>query len=188
AYADPRFAGNDSPNWLERALNRGGDWFRRLLQGLPLGSPGAEGLTAARVLLALLCIGLVGLVLALMLRSARRMSRTDGAASPNLVPTSSTAMLATAAERARAGDYRGAVRAQFVALLLTLHERGTLRYDRSLTNREHLSRIGGDTPLAVSLRPVVRVFDDVWYGNSPIGKTEYDDYARSTDALRGSAQ
>ena len=188
AYADSRFERDEAPNWLERALNGVGDWLRRLLQGLPSGSPGAEGLTAARWLLVLLCIGLAGLVLALVLRSARRITRTDVAASAGIASASSTALLAVAAERASTGDYRGAVRAQFVALLLTLHEQDILRYDRSLTNREHLSRIGRNSSLAGALRPVVRVFDDVWYGNVPIGQTEYDDYARSTDALRGGAR
>ncbi len=188
AYADPRFAHNDAPSWLERTLDRVGDWLRRLFDGLPIGNPGTQGLTIARWLLVLLCIGLVGLVLALILRSAQRISRADNTDPTCPAPASSTSMLAVAAERARAGDYRGAVRAQFVALLLTLHEQGTLRYDRSLTNREHLSRIGQNTSLAGALRPVVRVFDDVWYGNVPIGQTEYDDYARSTGALRGGAR
>lgn len=188
AYADPRFARNDTPSWLERTLDRVWDWLRRLFDGLPIGNPGTQGLTIARWVLVLLCIGLVGLVLALILRSARRISRADNTDPTGPAPASSTAMLVVAAERARAGDYRGAVRAQFVALLFTLHEQGTLRYDRSLTNREHLSRIGQNTSLAGALRPVVRVFDDVCYGNVPIGQTEYDDYARKTGALRGGAR
>lgn len=188
AYADPRFARNDAPSWLERTLDRVWNWLRRLFDGLPIGEPGTQGLTIARWLLVLLCIGLVGLVLALILRSARRISRGDNTNATGPAPASSTSMLAVAAERASAGDYRGAVRAQFVALLLTLHEQGTLRYDRSLTNREHLSRIGQNTSLAGALRPIVRVFDDVWYGNVPIGQSEYDDYAHRTGTLRGGAR
>ncbi len=188
AYADPRFARNDAPSWLERTMDRVRHWLSGLFDRLPIGNPGTEGLTIARWLLVLLCIGLVGLMLALVLRSARRISRTDNTDPTGPAPASSTSMLAVAAERARAGDYRGAVRAQFVALLFTLHEQGTLRYDRSLTNREHLSRIGQNTSLAGALRPVVRVFDDVWYGNVPIGQTEYDDYVRKTGALRGGSR
>lgn len=93
-------------------------------------------------------------------------------------------MLALAGSYARAGDYREAVRANFVAVLLYLHEHGKLRYERSLTNREHLARIGQDTQVAGSLEPLVRTFEDVWYGNREVTAEQYARYQERADMVR----
>lgn len=81
-------------------------------------------------------------------------------------------------------DYRNAIRYLFLALLLSLDERGLIHYDPTLTNREHLRQIRENTRLADLLRPVVTTFDDVWYGFIPIDETGYRDFARQVDQLK----
>lgn len=69
-----------------------------------------------------------------------------------------------AARLAAAGNHREAVRRLCLAALLLLEERGLLRRDRSLTNRELLDQLAAAPTLQQRLRPVVETFDAVWYG------------------------
>nr|WP_255603998.1 DUF4129 domain-containing protein [Oscillochloris sp. ZM17-4] len=85
---------------------------------------------------------------------------------------------------ARSGDYRRAARLLYLSSLLWLDERGRLRYDRALTNREHLDRLGDDPALRERLRPVVETFDRVWYGDMPLDATGYAAYEGEVAALR----
>lgn len=82
------------------------------------------------------------------------------------------------------GDYRTAVRYLYLSALLLLEERGLLRYDRSLTNREYLRTIAHRPELSVVLRDVIEVFDRVWYGFQPLAAAEYNEYARRVETLK----
>jgi hypothetical protein len=82
------------------------------------------------------------------------------------------------------GDYRSAVRYLYLSTLLLLEERGLLRYDRSLTNREYLRSVGHLPQLAALLREVIEVFDRVWYGYRPLDAAEYARYAARVAQLQ----
>lgn len=82
------------------------------------------------------------------------------------------------------GDYRTAVRYLYLSALLLLEERGLLRYDRSLTNREYLRTVAHRPELAAILREVIDVFDRVWYGFQTLTASEYEAYARRVETLR----
>lgn len=185
--ADERFGPEPPPGWLERTLNSIRDWFGRLFSRFNLGGAGEGPLSIVRVLLVVLSVTLVGFALLLLLRAWR--GRTSRGAPDTVVSdargtATSGTLLAQADSYARAGDYRSAVRANFLSLLLWLHERGRLAYEASLTNREHLTKIGQGTPLATALAPVVRVFDDVWYGDLPIDDAGYQAFQQRTYELR----
>ncbi|MCL4267670.1 MAG: DUF4129 domain-containing protein [Anaerolineae bacterium] len=92
--------------------------------------------------------------------------------------------LKRAEELSTGGDYRTAVRYLYLSSLLLLEERGLLRYDRSLTNREYLRTIAHQPRLTAVLRQVIDVFDRVWYGFQPISKESYEAYARQVDSLK----
>lgn len=92
--------------------------------------------------------------------------------------------LKRAEELSTGGDYRTAVRYLYLSSLLLLEERGLLRYDRSLTNREYLRTLAHQPRLAAVLRQVIDVFDRVWYGFQPISKESYEVYARQVDSLK----
>jgi len=95
---------------------------------------------------------------------------------------------ALAAERARAlsekGEYRAAMRYLYLSSLLFLEEEGILLYDRALTNREVIHRLSGIPGLGAALRPVVDVFEHVWYGRHPLDESGYLDFAVQTEAIR----
>jgi hypothetical protein len=81
-------------------------------------------------------------------------------------------------------DYRAAVRYLYLSTLLLLEERGLLRYDRSLTNREYLRSVAHKPELAAVFRDVVEVFDRVWYGYRPLDEASYARYADRVTELQ----
>jgi hypothetical protein len=85
---------------------------------------------------------------------------------------------------AQAQDYRAAVRYLYLASLLLLDEKRLLRYDPTLTNREHLQRIQDKRELVTLLRPVISVFDRTWYGFADISEADYRQYLAHVERLR----
>jgi hypothetical protein len=88
---------------------------------------------------------------------------------------------------AQAGSYREAVRQLYLATLLSLEDRGLLRADRSLTNRELLLSVSegaGAQGSAVqgALQPVVDVFESVWYGQREPDAGTFGAYTQAVDA------
>jgi hypothetical protein len=81
-------------------------------------------------------------------------------------------------------DYRSAIRYLYLSSLLLLDERGVIRYDRTLTNREHLRQVAGKQPLYDLLRTVINAFEDVWYGFEPVDERFYRQYNENVEQLR----
>ncbi len=187
--SDPRFRPSPAGSWLDQQLGKLGRWIaeqlRKILPGgisVPVSN---AALSLPQVVVIVAAVLLVAVVIAFVTRGYSRAARDRKLSDQEALERTATPaeMIAAAAEHARKGDYRMAVRAQFVALLLTLHERGEIRYNRSLTNREHLRNIGRGTPLRAALEPVVSTFDDVWYGNVPIGREGYEAYRERTSKV-----
>ncbi|MCA9899559.1 MAG: DUF4129 domain-containing protein [Anaerolineales bacterium] len=99
-------------------------------------------------------------------------------------PLTADLALQKAQEFSTGGDFRTAVRYLYLSSLLLLEERGLLRYDRSLTNREYLRSVAHRPELAAILRDVIDVFDRVWYGFQTLSASEYDAYARRVETLK----
>lgn len=92
--------------------------------------------------------------------------------------------LQKAKDISRGGDYRTAVRYLYISSLLTLDERGLMRFDRSKTNREYLRSVAALPQLSAPLRDVIDVFDRVWYGFQPLDEASFQHYAEKVDQLR----
>ncbi len=92
--------------------------------------------------------------------------------------------LQRAQQLSQAGDYRTAVRYLYLSALLRLEERGLLRYNRYLTNREYLRSIADKPELSAILREVIEVFDRVWYGFESLDEQAYQHYAAQVTALK----
>lgn len=89
-----------------------------------------------------------------------------------------------ASEVAVEGDFRKAVRYLYISTLLWLDERGAVRYDRTLTNREVLEAVPPGSPIRARLAPVVGTFDQVWYGYHEIDQTAFDTFKQQVTSLR----
>ena len=92
--------------------------------------------------------------------------------------------LQKAKDISKGGDYRTAVRYLYISSLLTLDERGLMRFDRSKTNREYLRSVAAFPQLSAPLREVIDIFDRVWYGFQPLDEETFHHYAEKVDQLR----
>ena len=97
---------------------------------------------------------------------------------------SSVKAIQRADEVAVEGDFRKGVRYLYLSTLLWLEERGVLRYDRTLTNREVLEAVPTSSPLRGRLAPVVQTFDRVWYGFDEIDQAAFDAFRQQVAGLR----
>ena len=86
------------------------------------------------------------------------------------------AALERAETAAAASDFREALRFLYLSAVLHLQEQGLLPYDRSLTNREYLRHAQANLDLQDSLRPIITLFDEVWYGHKPCDAKTVADY------------
>lgn len=174
----------EPPPWLTDAL----DWLawviERILQPVGAVPPQATNVVSWTIVL----IGVV-LLLAVIIylalnvrRSIVRDARIE--AQNDEDDLMATGALDQASSLARGGDYRGAVRCLCLSLLLWLDEQKLLRYDRALTNREHLERAQSNPDLLLRLKPVIDTFDQVWYGHAPVDASMFAAYRQQIETLQ----
>lgn len=163
------------------------DWFFRQLARLfdvDVGpTAGRPVLWLVTMLGGLLVLGMLVYLLVTMGRALVSEARTPEEHDPEAHLTANTA-LQQAGTLARGGDYRTAVRYLYLSSLLWLDERGLLRYDRALTNREYLDRLGDNVELRSRLAPIIDTFDRVWYGYAPLDAESFAAYQRQVNDLR----
>ncbi len=94
--------------------------------------------------------------------------------------------LTHADEALASSNFRHALRFLYLSVILHLQERGVLSYDKSLTNREYLRALQTDPELESTLRalrPVIRIFDEVWYGHKPCDEKTVTNYRELLQAV-----
>jgi hypothetical protein len=82
---------------------------------------------------------------------------------------------------ARDGDFLGAVRHLYMAVLTQLHRADLIRYERTRTNGEYLRQLRGEEVAAAVVEPfrrLTRLFEQKWYGDRACAA---DDYERCRD-------
>jgi hypothetical protein len=181
---NPPFAEAERGNLLLALL----DWFFSLLDRLlaPIDSIGP----GPRNLLGWIVAGLGGLLVAAVLiywlrgLGATMRQEAHAAVDDPAAGLSARQALQQADERAVGGDYRSGVRYLYLAALLQLDERGLLRYDRALTNREYLLKLEVNPQLRERLQPIVETFDRVWYGYVPLDAEGFAAYRNQVEALK----
>ena len=170
----------DDPNWFERQWERFLGWIFDLLGRGDGGLSTIWGYVAA---------GAAGIIVLLVIGYWLRSLSGQFSAEINLPATSDADYDLSAGDAldraetlAGGGDYREAVRYLYLSTLLSLDEKGMLRFDRSKTNREYLRQVSG-SDFAPTLGSVIDVFDRVWYGFQPIDKDTYATYATQVEEL-----
>jgi len=131
------------------------------------------------------------LVLFYVLRGLDASFVAERALNPDDVEDDAALTATTAMKHAQtlsaSGDYRTAIRYLYLSALLALDERGALRYDRTLTNREYIRTLEKRPALARAFGSVVGVFDRVWYGKQPVDADTYADYVAHIEDLERSS-
>lgn len=70
------------------------------------------------------------------------------------------------------GDYRSAVRYQFLFILKKLSDNNLISWNQEKTNKDYVADLS-NSPLNKDFRNLSYIFDYVWYGEFPINKTRY---------------
>jgi len=182
----PEFQWNRAPSPLEEWWNefwaRVKEWFKELFgeEGVDIPIPG-EVVTIISTLL-------LGLVLFYIFRNLFADFISDASVDDEQMAGDELLTAETALQKAkdisRAGDHRTAVRYLYLSALLTLDERGLLRFDRAKTNREYLHSVAAFPQLSAPLRDVIEVFDRVWYGFQTLDEDGFEHYVQKVDQLR----
>jgi hypothetical protein len=176
----------DEPNFLQRLWRD----IRQAIEDFFLGLFPEDSTIRLPVgdLIVIVAAVLLALVLAYALRGLIADFTAEAAMSAEEElggePLTAELALQRAQELSTGGDYRTAVRYLYLSSLLLLEERGLLRYDRSMTNREYLRTVSHRPELAAILREVIDVFDRVWYGFQTLTASEYDAYAQRVETLK----
>lgn len=176
------------PTWLEKIIQQFQEWLwewvNRLFRGRPIVIPNSPLVYIIAGGIVLILALVIGFFLRGML--ANLVAETAAAADPHAADEalSAEAALQKAQALSGAGDYRSAVRYLYLSALLLLEERGLLRYNRTLTNREYLRSVSHLPELSANLREVVEVFDQVWYGYHPLDESAYARYAERVAELQ----
>lgn len=184
---NPDFQWDQPPSPLEdfwnQLWNRINEWLNQVFNsddGVRVPIPGEAFSIGASVILAI--------VLLFVFRSLFGDFLLDAAAKDEQVAGDELLTAESALQKAkdisRGGDYRTAVRYLYISSLLTLDERGLMRFDRSKTNREYLRSVAAYPQLSAPLRDVIDVFDRVWYGFQPLDADSFQHYAEKVDQLR----
>lgn len=151
--------------------------FDRLLSRFPdVSVPGGAGEAIVFAVYA----ALIAIVLIMLWRAVRRFirARKSRSAAPLSFAGERAAdadeYLRTAEQRRREGRFAEAVRFAFLAGLLRLDERGSIRAEKWKTNREYAEELHEVDPVAVSrFIECARLFEQVWYGGKDADETDY---------------
>ncbi|MCC7539558.1 MAG: DUF4129 domain-containing protein [Deltaproteobacteria bacterium] len=158
--------------WIEGLLEP--DWLRGLQEGpsLPSLPGGPVYLVAAAILLALV----IGYLLFTYVRKQSGSAElgVDGPSAVSSDPRERPpeAHLEDAARLAHGGRFRDALRALYLATLVSLDRRRLIRFDTTRTNWQYLRDLPGGTA-RIDFAGFTRLFDHKWYGDEP---TTHDDY------------
>jgi len=72
-----------------------------------------------------------------------------------------------------AGDYRSAIRMQFIKVLQLLQEKNHIKWKPEKTNRDYLRELSGKTEKN-NFRKLSGIYELVWYGNTKIEKESFE--------------
>jgi len=81
-----------------------------------------------------------------------------------------------ASELARQGEYRKAIRRAYIALLCDLDQRGKLRLDRSMTNRDYLDAMRSEQGIYPTFSVMTLAFERAWYGQARATEEEFRNF------------
>ena len=179
----PPFAEESSaqPDWLQTLLRRIAEILDRMVSNT------VRGIFDVRDVIVLVGVLVVIGVLIYFVRNLRRnMVQEQALASLSQAHTARTPTEAfnNAQQFVNQGDYRNAVRQLYLATLLLLDQRGKIKYDPTLTNREYLQQTANDPQTTAALVPIVETFDRTWYGFENITREEFETYSARVQEVR----
>ncbi len=173
-FNQPPFKQSEAESWLRQLVRRFNQWLSSLFRGADDAIFNPDLITIGGILATILVVIIFVVNLRQNLAAEAELKTAEGTETI----TTSRSALSNAQRFAAAGDYRLAVRMLYLATLLILDERGRLRYDKSLTNREYLRAVKDEPAVANALRPIIETFDKTWYGFEDVTSEQFGEYEK----------
>jgi len=173
-YAYDKDAGPEDPTIFER-------FFSWMLDKIWSASTTRTGVNVWQIIfIALAVLILVGIVLLLTRTDIRTIffsPKQDGAAtgksSEFQLDIHGVDFPGRIAEALRAGDYRMAVRLQFLAALKQLSDKGFIAWRIDKTNHDYYLQLSGK-PQQAAFGELSRLHEYIWYGDFRVEKQDYE--------------
>jgi len=164
-----------------------------LLSRIDIDLPGGYNLqlitTVFIVVLALLLLGAsIGLAYILLKRAGKKAQQELGVSAlfDDIANKrfSLADLLRLSKEFEEKRQFRDAVRHHYIAVLVSLDDKRTIRVDKSKTNAQLARELADAAPaLAGSFVSVVDVFHQTWFGMKVLGEDDYRSFAKSAEVL-----
>ncbi|MBS1787271.1 MAG: DUF4129 domain-containing protein [Acidobacteria bacterium] len=169
--------------WAKLLWKKIEELLLRLLAGRSsrIGNSGTATANFVRIAVTLILLAAASIGLVKLIQRLRRRKKNEDEVREVLgeeLPDDATAadLLNNAAQLARTGDFRSAIRRAYIALLCDLEHRGNVRLHRSKTNRDYLDELRPHQRLYPSFSVMTSAFEHVWYGQEPATESEYNDF------------
>jgi Domain of unknown function (DUF4129) len=176
--------------WLKRMGKRFTDWLRKFFSNnqkpdgvSPLNFTGMPDL--ARIfLVAALAVFLIWAFVTLFKRLRQNGGKIRKTAKEKVeilgevfdADITGDDLIKDAAEMARRGDYRMAIRRAYLAMLYEMEQRGKLRLHRAKTNNDYLKELRNDKYTYPSVEIMTNRYERVWYGLSAATMEDYSGF------------
>lgn len=173
--------------WLKKIRQKINEWLAKLFFGKSpsLGSnPGSLQVVRWIIILALVA-SLVWATVLLLRRFQLRQIKLKDEESEEVreilgeqfdADVTADDLLKTAADLARQGQYRLAIRRAYLALLYELEQRGKLRLHRAKTNRDYLGDLKQDPYIYSPVVLLTNRYERVWYGDTAATPEDYSGF------------
>jgi hypothetical protein len=183
-------------DWIDKELRALGKLFH--MHAPETKTPEWVSGVLPKILLIVICTAAIGLLIyfaAVAIRNRRFATAGDSRGELGLALTAAERDLVSSFNYARLrelsieaslrGEYRAAFRLTFIALLVFLSLEGAIKLDRSKTNWEYLRAIPSHSDVRAELRPIIKDFDLIWYGDQPATEADFDRASGIYDRIRG---
>jgi hypothetical protein len=171
--------------WLTKVRDKIVELLMRLFGGrrAPSGGFNAGTVSLFRVIIAIILLAAASLALGKMMRRWRLRREKEKDEDMREVlgeelddDVTANELLTRANELARQGDFRGAIRRAYIALLCDLEQRGKVRLHRAKTNRDYLDELKPERSLYPTFSVMTGAFEHVWYGHELATESEFNDF------------
>jgi len=177
---------------IEKVKETIGEWLRRLLEGafssLSHASTVPKSLATVFLIIGLLIF--LAIVVFITVKASRTFSRK--AAVKEILGerieagTTSAGLREKAAGHMKNGEIRMAIRYEYIALLLLLHENNLIYLDETKTNDEIAGYLEKDEIIPMSVfRNLVRTFNASWYGHKSMQSTNCEKWNSDMNLIWG---
>ncbi len=173
-------------NFIDNLTMR--DWIVERLTNLNWDiSPSVpENLSTILIIIAsLVLIAIIALVVVTILRGFDKQSRLKEILGEKIDETTTPGSLRSKADQLKKqGDYRQAIRYDFIALLFLMHEQTILYLDKAKTNLElSLQLKEANFPGQKDFSELIAIYNSIWYGHKQCQREIYEKWNSRNNQL-----